>query len=69
MTRVQQLVGAAVVVLAVAACGGTAPTQPADPAVDAGSSVVAPLERATEVAHQADQRTADLEGMLEEMGP
>ena len=36
--------------------------------VPIGSSVVAPLERAGEVANQADQRTAELEGMLEEMG-
>ncbi|MCB2224681.1 MAG: hypothetical protein KQH83_10990 [Actinobacteria bacterium] len=69
MTRMVEFLAALAVATAAAGCAASAPSPASTtpPAADE-SSVLAPVERASGVAEQVNQREADLEQMVAEMG-
>ena len=53
--------------MVVAACGVGSPAPPTGSTTPDDPGLLAPLERANEVADQVNQRESDLEAILEEM--
>lgn len=68
MTRAKTIAAATMLALVAAGCGTDAPSPTTTVPAAEGASITAPIQRANEVAGQLNQREADLEQMVDEMG-